>query len=165
MKNRAPNVYRWTERVNLSAIADGEFPDRRETYLPRDAIAPTLEPVLRLIFQDRGLEFRANAGCYNNWIAAKPDLTSGTLVALEGRRTVHPTLGRIEYPWRGVAIQRASAPHALWHFDQAASCALGLVGKPAQALAALCLRNGGEWMMRVAMSRPMQRRDYVLVVA
>ena len=28
MKNRAPNVHRWTERMNLPAIADGEFPEQ-----------------------------------------------------------------------------------------------------------------------------------------
>lgn len=165
MKNRAPNVYRWTERMNLAAIADGEFPDCPETYLPGGDLPATLEPVLRLVFQDWGPEIRANAECYNTWVAGQPELASGTLVAADGRRTVHPTLGPIEYSWRGCTVRRASSPHALWHFDRAASHAMGLVGRPAQALAELLQRTGGEWMMAVALARPLRRRDYVLVVA
>ena len=40
MKNIAPNVYRWTERMNTPGIADGEFHDRAETYPPDDEIPP-----------------------------------------------------------------------------------------------------------------------------
>jgi glutathione S-transferase len=165
MKNMAPNVYRWTERMNLAAIADGEFPDCPETYVPKDAIPPSLEPVLRLMFQDWRPEILANVECYNGWIAANPDLATGTLVAADGKRTVHPTLGPLEYKWRGQLIQRASSPHTLWHFDRAASHAVGLVGKSADALTALLQRTGGEWISTVTLARPLQRRDYVLVVA
>jgi glutathione S-transferase len=165
MKNKAPNVYRWTERMNLATIVDGEFPDCPDTYLPRDAIPATLEPLLRLIFRDWGPEILANAHCYNNWISANPDLASGDLVAENGARTVHPTLGPIEYGLRGCVIRRASSPHTLWHFDRAASHAMGLVGRPATTLSALLRRTGGQWMMKVALARPMQRRDYVLVVS
>ena len=164
MKNKAPNVYRWTERMNLAAIADGEFPNCPETYLPGDAIPPTLEPVLRLIFQDWAPDILANAACYNAWISANADLAAGALVALDGARSVHPTLGPIEYTLRDCAMRRASSPHALWHFDRAASYAMGLIGKPAKAQAALLKRTGGEWVLGVALARPMQRRDYVLVV-
>lgn len=165
MKNKAPNVYRWTERMNLAAIADGEFPDCPETYLPDDAIPPTLEPVLQLIFRDWGPELLANAAFYNAWVAANPALPSGRLVSTKDERNVHPTLGPIEYTVRGCTIRRASAPHALWHFDKAASHARALTGEAAVRLAALVQRNGGEQMMAITLARPMQRRDYVLVLA
>ena len=145
MKNKAPNVYRWTERMNLAAIADGEFPNCPETYLPGDAIPPTLEPVLRLIFQDWAPDILANAACYNAWISANADLAAGALVALDGARSVHPTLGPIEYTLRDCAMRRASSPHALWHFDRAASYAMGLIGKPAKAQAALLKTHRREW--------------------
>ena len=51
MKNRAPNVYRWTERMNLPAIADGEFPEQANAWFPNDAIPATLEPIIRLMFR------------------------------------------------------------------------------------------------------------------
>ncbi len=165
MKNRAPNVYRWTERMNLAAIADGEFPDCPETYLADDAIPPTLEPLLRLIFRDWGPELVANAALYNAWVQAHPALPSGRLVSADEERVVHPTLGPVEYTMRGCAIRRASAPHALWHFDKAAAHARALEGEPAARFAALVQRNGGEAMMAIELARPMRRSDYVLVLA
>lgn len=63
------------------------------------------------------------------------------------------------------AIRRASSPHTLWHFDPAASHAVGLVGKSADALTVLLERTGGEWLKTVTLARPLRRRDYVLVVA
>ncbi len=165
MKNKAPNVYRWTERMNLAAIADGEFPEQAEAYFPGDSIAPTLEAVLKIMFRDWRPEILANTVCYNTWVTAQPDRLAGDLVAHDGQRTVHPTLGPIEYELRGCLIRRASAPHTVWHFDKAASHAMGLVGKSAEALAALLKRTGGEWVMAVALARPLQRRDYVLVLA
>jgi glutathione S-transferase len=165
MKYKAPNVYRWTERMNLANITDGEFPDCPEDYLADDAIPPTLEPVLRLIFQDWGPELLANAAFYNAWVSANPGLPSGHPVAKNGERTVHPTIGPIDYALRGCAIHRASAPHALWHFDRAAVQARALAGTAAERFAELVRRNGGEQTMAITLRRPMERRDYVLVLA
>ena len=61
MKNVAPNVFRWTERMNLAASPTASSPIVRRRYPPDDEIPPTLEPVLRLMFQDWGAELLANA--------------------------------------------------------------------------------------------------------
>ena len=42
MKSRAANVYRWTERMNLANIDDGEFPEAGDTYPADDALPGTL---------------------------------------------------------------------------------------------------------------------------
>jgi glutathione S-transferase len=165
MKSVAPNVYRWTERMNSPGIADGEFHDHPQTYLPDDAIPPTLEPVLRLVFQDWGAELIANAAIYNAWIAANPGLPAGHLVSASGERKVHPTLGLIDYQWRGCSIHRASAPHGLWHFDRAASHARGLAGSAQERFDALVQRTGGDQVMAIRLARPLRRENYVLVLA
>ena len=165
MKSRAPNVYRWTERMNLSSIADGEFADRPETYAADDAIPETLEPVLELAFQDWGAELLANAAFFNAWVADNPSLPTGHLVSAGGERKVHPTLGFIDYPWRGCTVHRASAPHGLWHFDKAAAFARALSGEPRKRFEALVKRTGGERVMAIELARPMKREDYVLVLA
>ena len=61
MKLTAPNVYRWTERMNLAQIADGEFPEQDESYPPGDDIPETLVPLLQHIFADWGPEVAAYA--------------------------------------------------------------------------------------------------------
>ncbi|MBI5503346.1 MAG: glutathione S-transferase family protein [Deltaproteobacteria bacterium] len=165
MKNRAQNVYRWTERMNLASIADGEFGDCPESYPANDEIPPTLEPVLRLIFQDWGAELLANAAFFNAWIASNPSLPVGQVVCAGGNRKVHPTLGFLDYQWRGRSIRRHSLPHALWRFDEAAECARSLRGDARARFDALVQRTGGEQVMAIRLARPMKRQDYVLVLA
>ena len=164
MKNVAPNVYRWTERMNTPAIADGEFSDRAEAYLPDDEISPTLEPVLQLMFQDWGPELLANAALYSDWLDQHPSLPAGHLVSATGERVVHPTLGSIDYELRGRAIRRASVPHALWHFDRAASWARVLEGEARARFTALVQRTGGEEVMAIRLARRLKRENYALVL-
>lgn len=164
MKNEAPNVFRWTERMNLAAIADGEFPDHPETYPANDAIPATLEPVLRLIFQDWGPVLLANAALFNGWVASNPDLPAGHRVSESGEHKVHSTLGFIDFQSRGCAIHRASAPHGLWHFDRAAGRARSLQGEARDRFTALVERTGGAQMMAIRLTRPMRRENYALVL-
>lgn len=164
MKNVAPNVYRWTERMNAPGFADSEFHDQPETYLPDDAIPSTLEPVLRLVFQDWGPELLANAAYYNAWVQSNPGMPSGHLVSADGAPRIHPTLGYLEYPWRGCTIRRASAPHGLWHFDRAASHGRRLEGDAATRFAALLTRTGGERVMAIKLERPLKRERYRLTL-
>ena len=164
MKDVAPNVYRWTERMNAPGISDGEFHGHAETYLPDDTIAATLEPVLELLFQDWGAELLANASFYNDWVAANPELAAGHLASAGGERKVHPTLGFVDYRWRGCAVHRASAPHGLWHFDRAAAHARSLTGEAASRFGALLQRTGGERVMAIRLARPLRRENYVLVL-
>ena len=165
MKSRAPNVYRWTERMNRSSIADGEFAGSPETYAADDAIPATLESVLALVFQDWGAELLANAAHFDAWVADNPSLPAGHLVSADGERKVHPTLGFIDYPWRGCSVHRASAPHGLWHFDKAAAYARALSGESRKRFDALVKRTGGEQVMAIELARPMKREDYALVLA
>jgi glutathione S-transferase len=164
MKNRAPNVYRWTERMNLARIGDGEFPDCPETYPLDDAIPATLEPVLRLVFQDWGPQLLADAATYSKWIEGNPAMPAGTMVSVSGERKTHPSIGPIEYEWRGCTIRRSSSPHGLWHFDKAAAYARALTGEARSRFDALVRRTGGERVMAIRLARPMTRKDYVLVL-
>ncbi|MBK6350243.1 MAG: glutathione S-transferase family protein [Steroidobacteraceae bacterium] len=165
MKNRAPNVYRWTERMNLAQIADGEFPDCPATYVSDDVIPATLEPVLRLVFQDWGAQLLADASMYETWLESDPTRPAGTMVSASGERKIHTTLGPLQYQWRDCVMQRASSPHGLWHFDKAAVLARALTGDAKTRFDALVRRAGGEQVMSIPLSRPMRRENYVLVLA
>lgn len=165
MKLRAPNLYRWTERMNQAAIVDGEFDDHPPAYPPDDAIPETLEPVLSLVFRDWGPQLMADAQCYAAWCAADPDRPAGTLVAKDGKRRVHPSLGPITFDWRGVSYARGSAPYGLWRFDEAARFARGVSGDARRRLDALLARTGGEAVMAIRLARPMTRSNNALVLA
>lgn len=166
MKLTAPNVYRWTERMNLAGIFDPEFPDTPDEYLPDDAIPATLEPMLRHVFQDWGPELSASAAHYNEWIRANPDLPVGSPPSLTpARRLVHPMLGPVSYPYRGMRMTRHCAPQSLWHFEKSAQLARGLKGAVLNRWRELLERTGGTDVMSIELARPMKRLDYLLVLA
>ncbi|MCP5148809.1 MAG: glutathione S-transferase family protein [Pseudomonadales bacterium] len=165
MKNRATNVYRWTERMNLALIADGEFPQQAGEWLPDDAIPDTLEPVLRLMFQDWGAQLLADADYTNQWLDANPGLAAGSLASHETERSVHPVLGTISHPWRGVSVERGSMPQGLWHFERGARLARELQGDARARFEALAQRLGGTELMAVRLRRPIERHENALVFA
>jgi glutathione S-transferase len=164
MSLRAPNVARWTERMNLAVIEDAEFPGLAPEYPADDALIPTLEPVLEQLFRDWTPELSANVERFNTWVGAAPDRPAGQIVNIEDERRVHPTLGPIRHALRGQIIERASAPQTLWHFEKAASLARALQGGARERFDALMNRVGGHAAMSLRLARPIVRQDYVLVL-
>jgi hypothetical protein len=94
-----------------------------------------------------------------------PDVPSGRLVSADQERRVHPVLGQISYEWRGATVNRASAPHGLWHFERGASLARELCGESRARFDALVQRLGGGDVMQIRTSRPLRREDDALVFA
>ena len=164
MKMRAPNVLRWTERMNLAGFFDGEFPDVEPDYPDGDAIPETLEPLLALIFSDWGPELIATAQRYNGWIGQNPSLERGAIVSASGERMLHPSVGTIRFELRGTSMACAGRVHGLWHFGKAASCASALTGDARTRLDALLRRTGGQHVMELKLARPIERENFVLVV-
>lgn len=164
MKKRAPNVFRWTERMNAPDIFDGEFADMDADYPPGDAIPDTVEPLLAHIFEDWGPELLANAERYNAWIAAHPSLQAGSPASARGDRQLHPSVGEIGFTLRGSTIRAGAMPQALWHFHKAVTRARALTGGAKAQFDALVRRTGGDRVMAIALARPLERENYVLVV-
>jgi glutathione S-transferase len=164
MKRVAPNVFRWTERMNTPGFADGEFADRAVAFPDDDTVPETLEPVLRLIFADWGPALAADTACFNAWVETRPEAAAGSLVSARGQKRVHPSVGPVSYPWRGVTIRRQSAPHGLWHFARATAQARSLDGEARRRLFDLIERTGGAATMALALARPMKRENYALVL-
>jgi glutathione S-transferase len=165
MKLRAPNVYRWTERMNLAQIGDGEFWDYAESFPPGDEIPDTLLPLLRHLFADWGPELAAYAAQYNAWVRANPGLPAGRPVSASGEPRVHPALGTVSYELRGATFARQCAPQALWHFDKAAALARALTGESLARWQDLLRRTGGERVMALTLERNIERRKNLLVAA
>ncbi len=165
VKNRAPNVARWTERMNLAAIADGEFPEQASEWFPDDAIPQTLEPILKLLFQDWGTQLLADAAFTNNWLEANARLAPGTRASHDGERSVHPVLGTINYSWRETNVERGSAPQGLWHFERSASLARALEGSAKAYFDGLAERLGGRQLMQMQLLRKINRQGDTLVFA
>lgn len=164
MRTRAPNVARWTERMNQAELADDEHPGSGLGFAADDALPETLETVLALAFALWQPGLAADLACFDGWVAGLDDPAPGTLVSHDGARQVHPHVGRIEYAWRGTTIRRASHVHSLWHLAHAQALAAQLQGDDAARLAALLERTGGTALMALRPQRAMRREANVLML-
>lgn len=164
MRTTAPAVARWTERMNVPAIPDSDYPDPGGSWPADDAIPESLEAVLRIAFAQWGPGLAADAAQFDSWVAGLADPAPGTLVSHDGARQVHPHVGAVAYPWRGVELRRKSHPHSLWHFARAQAAARALDGAAGQRLSALLDRTGGHTMMALATTRAIGRENNVLVL-
>jgi glutathione S-transferase len=165
MKTTAPSVFRWTERMNMAGIRDGDFKDLPIGFPADDALPKTLEPILAFLFSHWGPGLKADVECFDAWLDRLENPATGTLVSHDGRRQVHPHVGRISYAWRDVVMERASQPHALWHFERSRTAAHALTGTDRERLDALLECTGGHAMMALATKREIARHDNVLVLA
>ena len=165
MRTIAPNVARWTERMNSAAIPDSDYADTSGTFPADDAIPESLEAVLRVAFAQWGPGLAADAAQFDRWFGSLPDAPAGTLVSHDGARQVHPHVGRVSYAWQGVTIERGSQPHSLWHLARAQALAESLAPSAAEAFSALLARTGGTAVMAIRTARPITRSENVLVLA
>lgn len=164
MRRHAPNVARWTERMNVPAICDYDYADPGGTWSAADAIPETLEAVLQVAFSQWQAGLAADAAAFERWLAALSDPAPGTIVSQDSKRQVHPHVGMVEYAWRGITMRRASHMHSLWHLARAQAAADALDKDAAAQLAALLDRTGGAAVMATRTSRPIARSNNVLVL-
>lgn len=162
MKTRAPNLFRWTERMNTAPISDGEYPGYGEDYWGGDAVPETLVAVLKIAFADWTPGLKADADCFNAWSA---DKQTGEVVSQSGVPQIHPNVGTIEYPWRGVSMKRGSAPHMLWMFARAQSLAARIAGEAGERLNALFELVGGQEAMAISLTKQIARKKNSLILA
>lgn len=165
MRTVAPSVARWTERMNVAAIPDSDYPDPGGSYPDDDAIPATLEAVLAAAFAHWGPGLAEDFAQFDRWLDGLDDPAPGTMASKDGARQVHPHVGWITYPWRGVTMGRASHVHSLWHMARAQAAARALTGDAAARFAALMERTGGAGVMALATARPIARENNVLVLA
>ena len=162
MKTKAPNLFRWTERMNAAPISDGEYPGYGEDYYGQDSVPDTLIAVLKIVFADWTPGLKADADCFNAWAAHK---NAGDVVSRSGEPQIHPNVGKVEYPWRGVTMKRGSAPHMLWMFARAQDLAASSAGEAGERLNALIEHVGGQEAMAISLTKRIMRDKNMLLLA
>ncbi len=83
---------------------------------------------------------------------------------ITGKGQVHPNVGPVEYPWRGVTMKRGSQPHMLWMFAHVQHLASELDDESAGRFTDLLERTGGSAAMAIALAKNMERKANILVL-
>ena len=111
MKQRAPRVWRWVERMNAPEQGAGEYADTREALFDEDAVPATLLDLMRFVAEDYLPELRAHVDFTNLWLAARPDIAAGhNGLEKPGARAI----GMADFLWRGTPIRTMVMPYRLY---------------------------------------------------
>ncbi len=113
MKKRAPQVYRWTERINAPNRDAPEFAcagEAGEALIASDAPPETMSPVLSLAATYYVPEIKAVIDSINAWLAEHRP---------QARAEVHPkrhirALGHCEFQYGRVSMRTATRPYMLY---------------------------------------------------
>lgn len=100
MRERAPHVARWVQRMQHPLPCSGEF-------LPNDEIPPTLLPLLARMFREQAPVLQDTARAVAEWCATHPEVEHLPRV-----------IGRHRFTLEGASNDRAIQPYAQWMFQR-----------------------------------------------
>jgi glutathione S-transferase len=159
-KLSAPQVFRWTERMNQAGIVDGEFADMPPEYPPDDALPETLLPILQYFFKENGLEILGMIETFNTWCDQHPDPKPGTTLRTAPESvTAHPMLGTFTYQMRGVSYRRQTFASGLYFFQRVLDVISALDKTGRESFEKTMRDAGGEAVMAAQMRRRIKHED------
>jgi glutathione S-transferase len=168
VKQRAPRVGRWVERMTTSEPYEHEYGEI-EDLMAGDEIPDTLLAMLRFVAEEYLPEIAAHVGFANEWLAERPDLVAGTN-GLEnpaargiagGRGLVGG--GAATFEWRGTEITTGVMPYRFW-LMQRLHDDLARFDRAAQARVGATFRTAGlEPLLDLRTLRRVERADHLEV--
>ena len=114
VKQRAPRVGRWVERMSTYEPYDGEYPEAGAAspqLFADDSIPPTLTALMRYVSEEYLPEITAHVQHANTWLSDRPDLVTGTNGLPD---PASRGIGRVDFTWRGMPISTNVMPYRFW---------------------------------------------------
>ena len=110
MKQKAPRLFRWTERMSAENADIAEYVDYPQHYFSAEQIPQSLKDILALVARDYLPEIEATVDGTNNWLKAHSDIQQGAGVS---KKTSQQTLGKMDFSFRGVQCHGMIKPYRL----------------------------------------------------
>lgn len=146
MRERAPQVAAWVERMIRPLRASGDF-------LPRDEVPATLEPVLARMFREQGPVLLATMQALSDWARTNPQ--AGALPR---------TIGEHAFTIEGATGTRRIYPFNLWRWQRAYDHFHALAGADLTAARDLLQRVGGLTTISAPMQVRLRREHNILLM-
>ncbi|MGQ9425610.1 glutathione S-transferase family protein [Gilvimarinus sp. F26214L] len=145
MKEKAPAVVEWVERMRDPAVRAGEF-------LDNDAIPETLEPMLLRMFAEQGPVLSNTIRAVAEWASENDDVS------------VPRTIGRHAFAIGGRRGQRNIVTFNLWMWQRARDQYQALEGSALEQANALLQRVGGQDLIQQDIPQRVARENNRLVL-
>jgi glutathione S-transferase len=146
LRETAPRVGEWIGRMNRGEGAKGEF-------LPGDALAPTLRPLLELAGRDAAPLVLDTVRAFESWADGRP----------EDLETPQRAVGFHETELRGARFSRYTSPYTLWMLQRPLDAYPALAARERAAVDAALAGTGLEAWLRHAPRHRLGKRRFQLV--
>lgn len=167
IKNSAPAVFDWVERMNAPEDGLAMYPNATPEFLENDDVPETLLPIIALMARDFMPEVASVIAFLTNWLEDNGPIPPGTPV-LDHRIVALGTLdpiGHHEVPFRGKTLNLAVRHYMQWMFQRVQDTYLGLGRDDRKAVDDLLAPTGILPYLELPISRRIERVDDVEVFA
>ena len=120
IKQRAPRVGRWVERMTSTEPYRHEFGTDDDDLIADDELPETLLAMLRYVSEEYLPEISAHVDVANAWLEEHPEIETGTngledpaARGLTGGRGLDAG-GSATFPWRGIELTTSVMPYRFW---------------------------------------------------
>lgn len=157
MQRRAPNVFRWTERMNMAeAFMDASMAAMDGQLLDGEDLPDSLLALLRFISEDYLPEITAHVAHANDWLAKNPDIETG---ASTNNGSMKNSLGLSPFTWRGIDIQTLVIPYRFYLLQRLQDAFARQSASDQSAIRALLNTVGIEPILDLRTHRRIERQD------
>lgn len=160
MKQRAPRLYRWTERMSAANADMPEYGDYSQKHFEDRQIPQTLRDILGFVARDYLPELEETVNATNAWLAANPDVQSGATVC---KKPHQQTLGKIQFEFRGIQCDGVNKPYRLTLIQRISDTFAGLDTESRKACREFFASVGLESLLTLKANRRIERANYLEV--
>lgn len=111
MRQKAPLVARWVERMNTAEENWADYQDASTDLIPATDLPDTLIALMRFIAEDFLPEMLAHIDFANQWLNERPELAPGTNGLNDPTQRF---IGKVEFPWRGITLTTSVLPYRFY---------------------------------------------------
>ena len=156
MKNRAPSLFRWTERMQAPDADMPEFPDHVPGFLPNDAVADSLTPLLRHISLDLFPVLHDLAAALARHVADHDPAEGAPVTDMPHQRI----LTTIRTRFRGVPHDNGVQPYLFYLWQKITDSVDMLDGSTRERVTTTLDRHGLGGLLTIARPIRVERRDH-----
>lgn len=160
MRQTAPAVSRWVERMNSPEQIVSGYADDSEALFADDSVPDSLKRLLRYISVEYLPEISAHVDFANQWLADQPDLQTGTNgLKNPGKRFI----GMAEFDWRGIRLKTTVMPYRFYLLQRVQDCFSAASKTEQQAIEQLFSETGLSAILTLKTNRRVERENHLEV--
>jgi glutathione S-transferase len=160
MRQRAPLVARWVERMNTAEESWADHPNQSQALISGNKLPDTLKALMRYIAEEYLPEISAHTSYTNNWLSERPELKSGTTGLDDPSQRF---IGTVEFPWRGTHLKTSVMPYRFYLLQQLHEQVDSLDDSDRKHIESTFTECGLGSILRTRLTRRIERKNYLEV--